>query len=546
MGKKGKLAPIFLFVAVIVTIPIMGAFPDGPALASEPQNQAPGRTMAQQATKEKRLWITADHTKHEILKKEFRSGAEVTEACLSCHSEAATQFHQTIHWTWLAHQNEKGTQMGKAGYSLNNFCISGNKMQDKGCLSCHPGWNGQAKTINCLACHGQKEINWREAFEDFNAFVGSDDEESKTMAAEIKANIQAAVQAVGLPTRKNCGECHFKGGGGDGVKHGDLDTSLVNANKALDVHMGIDGQDFNCTRCHTTKLHNVAGRIYTAPAATERKSLIQDDTTAKIMCESCHSDKPHTTGSKVNDHTDRVACQSCHIPTFARVNPTKMSWDWSKAGALRDGKPYKTQDEFGKDDYLSIKGQMKWEKNVKPEYYWFNGSISSVTSVDTIDPATTIKISHPVGSLSESNARIFPFKVHHGRQPYDKIHKTLLGPMLSGPNGYWDTLDWQRANKFGQEALGLPYSGEFDFVDTTYVFPTTHMVAPKENALSCKECHRRTDGRLMNLAGFYMPGRDHYAMVDIAGWLLVLGTIVSTGIHGLVRILASGKRGHRS
>ena len=27
------------------------------------------------------------------------------------------------------------------------------------------------------------------------------------------------------------------------------------------------------------------------------------------------------------DHTDKVACQSCHIPEFARVNPTKVSWD---------------------------------------------------------------------------------------------------------------------------------------------------------------------------------------------------------------------------
>ncbi len=40
------------------------------------------------------------------------------------------------------------------------------------------------------------------------------------------------------PERQNCGACHFNGGGGDGVKHGDLDTSLTKPNKALDVHMG--------------------------------------------------------------------------------------------------------------------------------------------------------------------------------------------------------------------------------------------------------------------------------------------------------------------
>ena len=36
------------------------------------------------------------------LQKDFKSGLEVTQACLSCHSEAESQFHKTIHWTWLA------------------------------------------------------------------------------------------------------------------------------------------------------------------------------------------------------------------------------------------------------------------------------------------------------------------------------------------------------------------------------------------------------------------------------------------------------------
>jgi mono/diheme cytochrome c family protein len=32
-------------------------------------------------------------------------------------------------------------------------------------------------------------------------------------------------QHVGKPGRANCGACHFSGGGGDAVKHGDLDSS---------------------------------------------------------------------------------------------------------------------------------------------------------------------------------------------------------------------------------------------------------------------------------------------------------------------------------
>lgn len=505
-------------------------------------DKAPGRTMAVQATKAHDLWITTDHTKHAALKQAFTSGPQITEACLSCHSEAETQFHKTIHWTWNAGKNEKGVEMGKAAYSINNFCISANKWQDKGCLSCHPSWNGKVEVVNCLVCHGQKEVKWDEAFEDMKSLREHTDDSSRQLYTEILAEVQAAAQQVGRPTRKNCGTCHFYGGGGDGVKHGDLDSSMTFPNKALDVHMGTDGKNFDCVRCHTTKRHNVAGRMYTAPAATERKSLLQDDLTTKITCESCHSATPHKAGHKANDHTDKVACQSCHIPTYARVNPTKMMWDWSKAGKLKDGKPYTEKDEFGKDAYLSIKGQMKWEKNVKPEYFWFNGSIQSVTTKDVIDPSQLVAVSYPVGDRSDSNARIFPFKVHLGVQPYDKINKTILAPLLSTDRGYWKTLDWNQAIQRGQDALGLPYSGQYDFVQTSYVFPTTHMVAPKQNVVTCTECHTRNNGRLAQLAGFYMPGRDRLGILDLMGWLLVAGSLVGVLLHGLGRVFTNGHR----
>jgi len=33
-------------------------------------------------------------------------------------------------------------------------------------------------------------------------------------------------QYVGPTSRDNCGSCHFTGGGGDAVKHGDLDSTF--------------------------------------------------------------------------------------------------------------------------------------------------------------------------------------------------------------------------------------------------------------------------------------------------------------------------------
>ncbi len=91
----------------------------GPASAAD--EQAIGRKLAQQAIQGKELWITADHSKHQALKQDFSSGPEVTEACLSCHSEAASQFHETIHRTWMDPATEDSSKLNKGGLSINNF-----------------------------------------------------------------------------------------------------------------------------------------------------------------------------------------------------------------------------------------------------------------------------------------------------------------------------------------------------------------------------------------------------------------------------------------
>lgn len=99
-----------------------GFFAPPAVLAAKPaEDIAPGRKMAQQAVKDKKLWITSDHSQHEILKQTFTSGPEVTKACLSCHNQAALQFHQTIHWTWQDPITEKSARLGKGGLSINNF-----------------------------------------------------------------------------------------------------------------------------------------------------------------------------------------------------------------------------------------------------------------------------------------------------------------------------------------------------------------------------------------------------------------------------------------
>jgi len=536
------MSPRYGFTRYGIAIFLILIFCMSPVFASSTSNnaEAPGRKLAKQAVKNNERWSTVDHSKIDELKQNFTSGEEITNACVSCHSEAATQFHKSIHWTWLASGDKSDMRYGKAGYSVNNYCISGNAMEDKGCLSCHPAWNKQGSKgdVNCLVCHNTSGFNFEEAMTDIKAFSEDEDPETQEIVQEIQTEVKDALSKMALPTRKNCGDCHFLGGRRDIEKHRDLDTSLINPNRELDVHMGTDGKNFTCTRCHTTVEHNIAGRIYTNPAVETRKSLLEDDLAPKITCVSCHSDAPHKNDSKMNDHTDVVSCQACHIPEYARINPTKMWWDWSQSGKLKDGKPYVEKGPFGKPTYKSIKGEFRWEKNVVPEYLWFNGSLTSTTADDVIDPGKIVKVNHPVGDRTDPEARIYPFKIHRGIQPYDKINKKLVAPLLSGKNGYWTTFDMDDAIHRGNKAINIPYSGEFDYVETTSAFPITHMVAPKENALNCNACHIREKSRLASIAGLYLPGKDKNNLFDTIGWLSVIGALIGVLLHGLGRVFA--------
>ena len=493
--------------------------------------------------------ITADHSKFEALQKEFKSGPEVTKACLSCHTEAAKQIQKTIHWTWLCPADEKG-ELGKAGMVVNNFCVAVPSNEPR-CTSCHIGYGWKDKSfdltaedkVDCLICHEQTGT-----YKKFPVAAGHPVSEPKKFPGNGKMyyppDWNKVAQSVGRPTRRNCGVCHFFGGGGEGVKHGDLDASMFKPNKALDVHMALEGENFNCTRCHTTEKHAISGRCYKTPASEDRRSLLDSDLIKRITCYSCHSEKPHKPGVKANDHTDKVACQSCHIPEFARVNSTKMWWDWSKAGKLNEkGKPVvKKQD--GRPVYHGNKGEFRWAKNVKPEYYWFNGVIKNVLLTEKIDPGKVARLNYPEGSYDDPEARIYPFKIHRGKQPYDKVHKTMVVPKLFGPKGsgsYWTEYDWKKAITKGMEYNELPFSGEYDFLETEYFFQTTHMVAPKEESLACTECHSK-NGRLANLAGFYIPGRDANKALNILGWGGVIAAFVGVSFHGAGRFVSRRRR----
>lgn len=521
---------------------------------------------------------TADHGKFEILKKPFATGPEVTEACLSCHTEAARQLQKTTHWTWEYQHPVTGQLLGKK-HELNVFCGS-IKSNYQRCTSCHIGYGWKDKdfdfhaerNVDCLVCHDTTGTYIKpEAGAGHPAYA--DVFEGGALKIENgrevrKVDLLTVAQHVGKTSRATCGSCHFYGGGGDGIKHGDLDSSLVKPDHALDVHMDAEGLNFSCATCHTAVEHDVAGSHYSMTARDRHGIDIPGRSYGgRASCESCHGLAPHHSDitNKLNHHVRKVACQTCHIPAFARGGvATKTFWDWSKAteklerdaeGKLlldEKGKPIRVveYDEHGHVRYASHKGEFRHAENVIPEYHWFNGQIRYTLLDDAIDPGKPVSVNAIEGSYDDPDARIWPFKRMVGSQPYDKQTQRLLAVNVYGPDtdsALWSNYDWLKALEVGQaEAVAtgeteLAFSGDFGFVENEMYWPITHMVAPKEQALSCAACHSR-DGRLANLAGFYLPGRDYSPWLDRIGLIAVLGTLGGVLVHLLGRLVVAWRK----
>ena len=478
---------------------------------------------------------TADHSKFKELQAEFKSGQEVTRACLSCHTEASRQVMKTKHWTWEAVNPNTNQKLGKKTL-VNNFCI-GIASNQAYCTSCHIGygWKDNSfdfsaeENVDCLVCHDTtgtyrkpSGLAGHPVYKEMEFPPGS---------GEIlhPVDLNKVAQKVGKSSRYNCGACHFYGGRGDGVKHGDLDTSLEAADADVDVHMDATGLDFTCATCHTTTGHAVPGSRYTPVAKDESRPLLRGMLGMRnpTTCESCHSGRPHTAETMakieplpgftavsmaaiVNKHGEKVACQTCHIPAMARGGvATKMKWDWSEAGKMGpDGKPMVVKDVKGHAIYDSKKGAFVLQENVIPEYLWSNGEVIFTTLGDKVVKSDSYTpINRFGGSPNDGKSRIWPVKVFHGVQPYDPVNQTLVIPHTYGtdPDSYAVGFNWERAVAAGMANRGAPFSGKVDFIKTEMYWRINHMVAPRAGTLKCEECHTKTGnlsrGRMKNVPG---------------------------------------------
>jgi len=441
------IAALFLAAAAAV-VGVAVALQSPPA----PPSAAPGFS--------KRTRPHFDHAP--VTPAKFESPQAVTRSCLGCHPDAA-HVMKSSHWQWLGEEvvvpgHEGKTRIGKKNL-LNNFCLV-NRGNEKTCTKCHIGYGWADDTfdfqntdnVDCLVCHEKSGTYVKGTY-------GIPTQES---------DLVAAAKSVGTPQRENCLGCHAYGGGGQGVKHGDIDSSLAHPFEEEDVHMGRHG--FLCVDCHKAPDHQIQGRAFS----------VSVEGSHGVACTDCHAKHKHA-DARVDTHVKSVACQTCHIPEFAGQLPTKAWWDWSKAGdATRKEDPH---------GYLKIKGEFTYEQGAVPEYRWFNGTVGRYLLGDKIDPKKVTVLNPPLGGIDDPKAKIWPFKIHRGKQPYDAGYDYLFPPVTGGKDGFWTTFDWDRSFRLGAEASKIPYSGKYGFAPTEMYWPLSHMVSTKEKALACTDCH---------------------------------------------------------
>lgn len=547
LGKQLQILALILGTAMAAS---------GARASTEPAAEVKPAAAPTAPTVVKEIKSTADHSKFKELQRDFKSGPEVTQACLSCHTEAAKQIMKTKHWTWDFLNPESKQRLGKKNV-INNFCTAVPSNYEF-CTACHVGYGwkdssydfNKQENVDCLVCHDTTR-----SYRKLPGFAGHppyQDIEFPPKSGKIvpAVNLKNVAQNVGKTSRATCGSCHFNGGGGDAVKHGDLDSSLKDPKKYLDIHMAKDGLNFSCATCHETDGHNIPGSRYTPIAKPKdvNPHIRGKNDSEPATCQSCHGNKPHPQAlSRLNSHTDKLACQTCHIPEFARGGkPTKLLWDWSTAGKLdKDGKPFKLKDSGGHESYDSRKGDFKYEANVIPEYVWFNGKVHYTLRETKLDPNQVIKVNSFEGSPDDGKSKIWPIKVFHGKQPYDIGNNQLVVFHTYGKDdsALWSNFNWDKAIEYGMKEIGAEYSGKYAFVSTEMSWPITHMVAPKQDALTCAQCHAPQTGvgRLDKVPGIYMPGRRANEWLNMAGWGLALLTLIGVLGHGALRIYLARK-----
>jgi hypothetical protein len=281
---------------IVISLVIIGFVITAAIIVLSSKETIPSNLMMLKTNYSDKIISPVDHSKFAVLKEKFSTPQQVTERCISCHNGRAKEVIQSNHWNWEEPVYIKGrgiVYLGKKN-AINNFCL-GTEGNELACAKCHVGYGmtsaktfdyNNEKNVDCLICHDNTETYAKA--------------QEKGGAPDPNLDLNYIAQHIGKPKRSNCGVCHFYGGGGNNVKHGDLEKAMFDPTKDIDVHMGTDGSSLQCIDCHKTKNHNIGGQLYSLASMNRNR----------ILCENCHTETPHD-DNVLNKHMLKVACQTC-------------------------------------------------------------------------------------------------------------------------------------------------------------------------------------------------------------------------------------------
>jgi hypothetical protein len=134
---------------------------------------------------------------------------------------------------------------------------------------------------------------------------------------------------------------------------------------------------FQCTECHRTRNHKIAGRSSSVPVS-EGRLLLREVPFRQAPLRGRDLLDHH-----LNKHSDNYRLH--HLPRagLCQVQTHQdLFWDWSKAG---DKKRKAKKDKYGMADYHWKKGEFIWKESPKPVYRWYGGFMERVLLGDKLD-----------------------------------------------------------------------------------------------------------------------------------------------------------------
>ena len=154
---------------------------------------------------------TTDHSTLDALQGPFKTGPDVTKACLSCHNKAGHQVMKSVHWTWDKISPTTGKRLGKK-FAANNFCGSPLSNEPR-CTSCHAGYGWrdnsfdftQQDNVDCLACHDTTSTYKKIATDAGHPLYEPREIPPGSGKIVQPPNLAKIAQQVGKPGRNNCG-----------------------------------------------------------------------------------------------------------------------------------------------------------------------------------------------------------------------------------------------------------------------------------------------------------------------------------------------------